>query len=164
MNDFYVEQIVKRKVTSSDNFLGALIIVAAGLAAYGAITKSYLFWILVVLFIVAGAVHLINITAEYEYFYMNGTLRIDKIYAKRFRECVFEIQIDDLEVLVPDGAAEVQLYRSVRSKKYISKGDKQKYELIYTQFGKKRSIIFEPNEMLLTELKKLAPKKVFRKR
>ena len=164
MNDFYVEQIVKRKESSSDRILGLFLIFATVGAIAGAIMKSHWFWILVVFLLALGAYHFINVTAEYEYFYMNGTLRIDKIYAKRFRECVFEIQIGDLEVLAPDGAAEVQSYRSVRSRKYISKDDKQRYELVYTHFGKKRSITFEPNEMLLTELKKLAPKKVFRKR
>lgn len=164
MNDFYVEQIVKRKATSSDRIIGLVLILATVGAIAETFMKSYLFLIAVVFLLGLSAYHFINVMAEYEYFYMNGTLRIDKIYVKRFRECVFEIQMNDLEVLAPEGAAEVQTFRSVRSRKYISKEDKQRYKLVYTQFGKKRSIIFEPNEMLLTELKKLTPKKVFRKR
>ena len=160
MNEFYVEHLIKKNKTGKEFLLMAL---ALGFTAvsFSLVKFHYILLAIPITFIGLTILLMYNLNVEYEYFYMNGNLEIDRIESKRRRRRVFEMKIYDLEVLVPEGAPEAQPYRSVKVKNYTSgKKDAQRYEMIVTQGRMKRKILWEPSDVMLEGMKKIEPRKV----
>lgn len=160
MNEFYVEHLIKRNKTWKEHFIkiGMIALTIASVS----LMKFHIALLVVplVLMIVTGVVFF-NLNVEYEYFYMNGNLEIDRIASKRRRKRIFEMKIYDLDVIAPEGAPETQPYRSVRKKDYSSgKQGTERYEMIVTQGKTKRKVILEPSYLMLEGMKKIEPRKV----
>lgn len=160
MNEFYAEHIFKKKNTIREYavkiFLVALLIYSCNLIRFH---LAYIVVVLLLMGITVMAFFAMNV--EYEYFYMNGYLEIDRIASKYLRRRVFEMKINELEVLVPEGGFEVQPYRSVKVKDFTSKmKDKQRYEMVLSRNGKKMKVLLEPSEVIVESMKQIAPKKV----
>lgn len=161
MSDFYTEQLVKRKTPTTDRMLQILLILVTIASAGAVFIMPFLLLIPVVLVIVDILVFR-SMDVEYEYLYVNGNLQIDKIMSKSHRKTILEIEINDLEVLAPEGAAELRPYQGLKAKNYGSRcADTGIYEMIYIHGGTKKRIIFEPNSVIVDGMKMLAPRKVF---
>lgn len=160
MNEFYVEHLVKKERTTVDYLLKVLMI---ALTVYSCllVRRHVALVVIPIVLLVITALVFFNLNVEYEYFYMNGSIEIDRIASKYHRRRVFEMKIYDLDVLAPEGASETQPYRSVKKKNFSSrKTDAHLYEMVVTQGRKKTKVIFEPNEQMVTSMKKIEPKKV----
>lgn len=160
MNDFYTEQLVKRKTTGT-SILAKIGLILLTMLSFVLLLRVPFAIIVVVGMIVLDVYLFRGMDLEYEYLYVNGELDIDKIMAKSRRKRVFSTNIEELELLAPSGASELRLLKAQKTFNYstLVQGNKT-YELIVTQKGQKVKIIFEPNEAILEGFKMLAPRKV----
>ena len=160
MNEFYVEHLIKKKSTKRDYLIkGILIVLMIFSVKLVKIHPVFLLVPLLLLGLTVVAFFCLNV--EYEYFYMNGIFEVDRIESKMRRRRVFEMRIDELEVMVPEGGFQVQPYRSVRKMDFSSRrANASRYEMIVGQYGRKRKIIIEPSELMVESMRKIEPKKV----
>lgn len=160
MNDFYTEQLVKRKTT------GASIVIKAVMLALTIV--SFLislvipFGMLLPVILIAADVFVFRSQdLEFEYLYVNGDLDIDKIMGRAKRKTVFSASISEIEFLAPAGAGELNQFKVNKTLNYSSLvPGKKTYELIVLKSGEKIKVIFEPNDVILNGYKMLLPRKV----
>lgn len=161
MSDYYTEQLVKRKTPGSAVALKGLLIFVTVLS----IAIVFLMPLAIIAPIIMICVDYFmfrNMDLEYEYLYVNGNLDIDKIMAKSKRKRVFEMNVNDMEVIAPAGAPELRQFQGLKSENYSSNTqDAKVYEMIVVKNGTKKRIIFEPNAVIMDGLRMLAPRKVF---
>lgn len=158
MNDYYVEQLVKRK-----SKIGAkVILVAVTFMLYViGIFVVMLALIPAVIMTVADTFLFKRLDVEYEYLYVNGNLDIDKIFSKSTRKKAYEVNMEDLIVLAASGQPELRQYQNVKAYDFSSGyEDHRVYEMIIERRGEKERIIFEPNEDIIEGIKRIAPRKV----
>lgn len=160
MNDFYTEQLVKRKTT------GKVMLAKAGLIILTLVSLILLlktpFALILTMVLIALDIFLFrNMDLEYEYLFVNGELDVDKIIARSKRKKVFSANVEELELLAPTGSSELRLVQAEKTYNYSSIAEGRKtYELIVSQKGQKIKVIFEPNDTILNGFKTLAPRKV----
>lgn len=160
MNEFYAEHIFKKKNTMREHVV-KLLLVAVLIYSCNLIRVHLAYLVVVLLLLIVTVLTFLAMNVEYEYFYMNGYLEIDRIASKYLRRRVFEMKINELEVLVPEGGFEVQPYRSVKVKDFTSKmKGKPRYEMVLSRNGKKMKVLLEPSEVIVESMKQIAPKKV----
>lgn len=161
MSDFYTEQLVKRKTPAKDIALKGILILVT-VFAFMLVFFIPIAIIAPVIMICLDVFLFRNMDLEYEYLFVNGNLDIDKIMAKSKRKRAFEMTVNDLEVLAPSGAPELRQYQSLKAQNYGScTAEAETYEMIVTQNGSKKRIIFEPNSVIVDGFRMLAPRKVF---
>lgn len=160
MSDYYTEQLVKRKAPGGTVVLKGLLILVTVLSAALVVMIPFAIIVPVIMVCVDFFVFR-NMDLEYEYLYVNGNLDIDKIMAKSKRKRVFEMNVNDMEVIAPAGAPELRQYQGLKSDNYSSNtAGATLYEMVVIQNGTKKKIIFEPNAVILDGLRMLAPRKV----
>ena len=165
MSDLYTEHIVKRKTPMVDQakkvVLIALVITAAFIG---------LFMVPVVL-IVAIALAVVcyflipRWDLEYEYLYVNGELDVDKIMARSKRKKVASFKLSSLEILAPVASHHMDSYhhnQKIKTLDYSSMDPSHKiYAMVITQDSEMKKVLFEPNQVILDDIKRIAPRKVF---
>lgn len=160
MNDFYTEQLLKRKTPFSEMaFVAVLIIV--GIAAL-AMTPMTIFAPLVAIIFLAVAIFKArNSNQEFEYLYMNGDLDIDRIIAKSKRKQVFSGSLNQLEILTKADSHELDAYTGAPLKDFSSGMHKDRECVaVYVKDGQSMKIVFEPNDSILQAFRMQAPRKV----
>lgn len=160
MNDFYTEQLVKKKTTGSSIMIKVLMILLT-IVSFAVILFIPFGIILPVIMITVDVFVFRGQNLEFEYLYVNGDLDIDKIMGKVKRKRVFSAAISDLEILAPSGSEEVKRIQVTKTLNFSSfDSEKKTYDLIVQQNGQKIKVIFEPNDIILNGYKMLAPRKV----
>lgn len=160
MNDFYTEQLVKKKTTGSSIMIKVLMILLT-IVSFAAILFIPFGIILPVIMITVDVFVFRGQNLEFEYLYVNGDLDIDKIMGKAKRKRVFSAAISDFEILAPSGSEEVKRIQVTKTLNFSSfDSEKKTYDLIVQQNGQKIKVIFEPNDIILNGYKMLAPRKV----
>lgn len=81
MNDFYTEQLVKRKTPMSEKFVVVILGILTVLSVVLVLAMPILLFVPVVLAVLTYFANL-RTDLEFEYLYVNGELDIDKIMAK----------------------------------------------------------------------------------
>lgn len=160
MNDIYTEQLLKKQSSSKDNRIKfILIVLTLGVVV---MTLGNPLWLLGIFIMIGVDVWVFrSLNVEYEYLYINGNLDIDKIMSKSRRKKVFEMEINDLEVMALRGEAELKMYQGLKAQDYSSGNtNSRQYEMIVIQNGEKKRIIFEPNDVIVDGMRMLAPRKV----
>ncbi len=160
MSDIYTEQLLKKQSSGKDKEIKVLLVILTLGIVIMALGNPV--WLLGVFIMAAVDVWLFrSLDVEYEYLYINGNLDIDKIMSKSRRKKAFEMEITDLEVMAPKGAAELRLYQSLKARDYSSGSkDGRLYEMIVIKNGEKKRIIFEPNDVIVDGMSMMAPRKV----
>lgn len=160
MNDIYTEQLIKKQSSGRDKGIKIILIVLT-LYVFTMIMRNPL-WGLGILIMIAVDIWVFrSLDVEYEYLYINGNLDIDKIMSKSRRKKVFEMEITDLEVMAPEGEAELKLYQNLKVLDFSSGClNGKRYEMVITQKGEKKRIVFEPNDVIVDGMRMLAPRKV----
>ena len=160
MNDFYTEQLVKKRTTGASIVIKSVMI-ALTIVSFLAMVLIPFGMILPVLLIAADIFVFRGQNLEFEYLYVNGDLDIDKIMAKTKRKKVFSCNMRDLEVIAPQGAPELRPFANLKAKDFSSNcQDHKKYEMILVSEGEKHRVIFEPNKTILDGIRMIAPRKV----
>lgn len=160
MNDFYTEQLLKRKTPVSEMVL----IVVLGLLGIGALalTAVTIFApIVAIVFLAVAIFKARSANQEFEYLYMNGELDIDKIIAKSKRKQVFAGTLNQLEVLTKANAPELKEYVGAAELNFSSGMHKEcECVAVYTKEGQITRVVFEPNDKILEAFRMQAPRKV----
>lgn len=160
MNDFYTEQLIKRKPTPG-SLLAKVALIAITVASVFLIFMFPFAIIVPVVLVVVDVLMFKRMNIEYEYLYINGDLDIDKIMSKEKRKRVFSTHINDMEVIAPMGAKELKPISNTKILDFTS-GEKSSkiYEMLVVNNGEKVKVLFEPNQTILDGMKLLAPRKV----
>lgn len=166
MSDLYTEVIVKRKATAGDTIKKSLLIAGTALSAFAFFFTplGILAVLLLAGFALADYFLLPNFNVEYEYLYVNGELDIDKIMSKQKRKRVFSMDIKNLEILAPSQSHALDHYNRSRDLKTFDFSSREESHKTYTMVvkGEKgmQKVIFEPNDVILNDMKRVAPREV----
>ncbi len=164
MDDFFTEQLVKRKNGLREHLLEALMIlaVAASLAALLYIPLfPGLFIPIIVIVIVCFLFR--RMSVEYEYQYVNGSLDVDRILYRTRRKRVFSMDITEMEYLAPADHIGLREYHPARVMDFCSHtGETVAYAMIVSQGNELDEVLFEPNAKILEGFFLMAPRKVIR--
>ena len=166
MGETYIEEMIARKASVVPTLLKVVLgAVCAGSIILG-IMGAGLFYS-VALMAGLGIYFVFYLTGvEYEYLYVDKSLSIDKIVAKRTRKRVASFDLERMECFAPFGHEALKAYenRSLDSKDYTSgysQNADKRYVLIYD--GQKK-IILEPSEKMIEAIYTVSPRKVFIKK
>lgn len=166
MSDLYTEVIVKKKTTAKDIILKSLLIAATVLAVFAMIftTLGIAAFVAVVVLGVADYFLLPTFKVEYEYLYVNGELDVDKIMSQQKRKRVYSADIKDLEIMAPSDSHALDHYNQRNDLKTYNFSSLEEQNKTYTMIVKKEKglerVIFEPNEVILRDMKRVAPREV----
>lgn len=165
MSDLYSELIVKRKTPPTEQ--AAKILMIAATAAAGIFYLLTLEGILLIgLVALAAADYFVlpRFNLEYEYLYVNGELDIDKIMGKAKRKRVCSLEMNKLELMAPLSSHALDSYKNnknINMTDYSSGVEnKGRYGLVMQGDNGPFMIILEPNEEILNDIKRIAPRKV----
>lgn len=167
----YCEVLVKVQASKREQIVGKLLWVLAGVLL-----------IVSVVFLFFGVVHLIcwpltlicflgallwrgKLRQEYEYEYIDGSLRIDRIIANRKRKKCGRYELENLILAAPEGDESLKPYLSregLQRQDYSSHNPAapNRYQLVFS----KELVTLEPTQELVRLLWRAAPRKVVRKK
>lgn len=164
MSDLYTELIVKRKTPPSDKVKKVLMIVGTVLAAFAGIFIHWIGLIVLVAFAAADYFLIPGFDLEYEYLYVNGELDIDKIMSRTKRKRVCSLQLEKMVLFAPSNSHELDYYnnnKGIRVLDYSSREEDHKVYAMIIQGDKGLDkILLEPNEVILNDIRRIAPSKV----
>ena len=166
MGETYIEQMIARKSSIVPTVLKVILgAVCAGSVILGMMGAGLFYS--VALLAGLGIYFVFYLTGvEYEYLYVDKSLSVDKIVAKRTRKKVASYDLERMECFAPFGHEILKEYenRSLDTKDYssgYSQNADKRYVLIYD--GQKK-IILEPSERMLEAIYMVSPRKVFIKK
>lgn len=163
MNDFYTEQLIKKRSDGKDMAIKAGLLAATALALLIGFFMPLLI-LLPVLVIAADVLVFRRLDVEYEYIYINGDLDIDKVMHKAKRKHMFSGTVNDMEILAPEGHPELRNFRPTKVYDYSTgQPGNSRYVMILKKDGAVEKVIFEPNAKLVEGIFLLAPRKVIQK-
>lgn len=161
--DVLIEQLYKRKKTSLDIAVQALIFFSTIILAMGFyfIASLLPFGSFVGMLGIIGLVYLgyklfMKYDLEYEYIYLNGEIDIDKIIAKSDRKRIITVKCTDFEKFGIYDANDSQIKNIQVDKSFnfsSNTGAKQYYAVLKHREFKKTLIIFEPEERIIADMK-----------
>lgn len=159
--DVFNEQLVKVKLNASSYIMMVLTVLAAAFLAIFLFLYSLEIPILILLVVgvIYGEVKLLGFfSVEYEYIITNGTVDVDKITAKSSRKRILSFECKDI----------------IRSGKYNFKsapvtdaavklicctpGDSEAYYLLVNSSGKRKLLVFTPNDKTKAGIRECAPR------
>ena len=164
MDDYYVEQLVKRIPGNKEMLIKAASI---GLSAMLVISGLFLFGngLVVGLGAIAGFMCYLllpNLNVEFEYLYLEKELDVDRIYNMEKRKKAGEFPLEKLEIMAPLNSHSLDQYNSriIKTYDFTSKvADAKVFALIINDGGCKK-VLIEPNDALLRAIKNHFPRKV----
>ncbi|MCI9488510.1 DUF6106 family protein [Lachnospiraceae bacterium 48-42] len=164
MGDFYTEQLIKKQTTMKDVFIKAFLVAIAIVSVF--VVLMFPVAIIVPIIVIAAVVFLIRrLDVEYEYLYVNGDLDIDKIMHKAKRKRIFSTNIDNMELLAPEGNEGINQFRNAKVVDYSSgSADARRYVLVVADNGQVTKLVFEPNDDIIEGIFLMAPRKVVKNR
>ena len=165
-NSSYCEVLVKVKRPRWEIILSKALWIA--LAVYLVAGLFYLIaWILAIPFLIGAILMKRRVNQEFEYQYLDGTLRVDRIINMKKRTKVGSYDVENLTVMAPEGSDKLTGALMDKSMKTLdcSSGDKSaanRYMAVY-RGREPLCLILEPNDHLLQLMWRSAPSKVTRK-
>lgn len=162
MNQLYAEAGAKRKDNAKVMGLRVLLVLGVIIGAILMMLGSYM-GIAGVLLIVAMIFLFPRLNVEYEYVFVDGQLDFDRITAKSKRKTILRIDLEQVEIVAPEGSHALDSYTYADLvKKDFSSGDKNSkpYIIIANADEKKYRIAFEPNEKMINMMKQKSPRKI----
>lgn len=164
MSDLYTEVIVKRKPTVKDIILKSLLIAGSVLALLAFVGMGIIGFVIFIAFAIADYFLLPTFNLEFEYLYVNGELDIDKIMSKQKRKRAYSADVSNLELLAPSNSHALDSYNRNNSIKTLDFSSRDPQNKTYTMIikGEKglERVIFEPNDIMLNDIKRVRPREV----
>ncbi|MCI9539741.1 MAG: hypothetical protein HFG39_01600 [Lachnospiraceae bacterium] len=163
MSDLYSEWIVKRKKPVWALPAKIILILFTAIMAFFAMAG---FIILAIPALILGYVTYrlsLNWDLEYEYTFVKGELDIDKIMAKAKRKRCAVFNMEQTEVVAPEGAHQLDNFKNTPCKvmDFSSGIPENKKYIMYTSYHNEIvKVIFEPNDRMLDDMWNTAPRKV----
>ena len=163
MSESYVELLVKKKKTPKDSILKGLMIV-------GIVILVLIGLVIPLVLIAAIALGVLayfkmpGLDLEFEYLYVNGELDIDKIMSKVKRKRVGSFDISKAEMVAPVKSHELDYYRQSKDLKVVDCSSGEDHANVYGMVIKDEKgmklVLFEPNQEILDDMRRIAPRKV----
>lgn len=163
MNYDYIEYMIKRKTTVASVIarVASILFVVVCVMLYPILNFVAFGISIIAAYLVRYTFQTTNV--EYEYTYIAGECRIDKVMSKRKRKKCTQFELDKVEVIAPEGHESLKGYENKECslKKYVSgEQDAKRYIVYERKDADLVEIIFEPNEKLLKAMQNYAPRKI----
>ena len=121
-------------------------------------------FLIVVAFLIADYFLLPTFDLEFEYLYVNGELDVDKIMSRQKRKRVLSVDVKELEIMAPSESHALDSYnnrQNIKTYNFSSLDPQHKtYTMIVKGDKEMKRVIFEPNEVILKDMKRIAPREV----
>ncbi len=161
--DVFVEQIVKIKNSVARIILMALIVIVAAVLAVlcfmYSMNPGYNLLLLGTVGVVFGAYKLLLMFfVEYEYIITNGTLDVDKIVAKSSRKRIVSFECKQILRAGKYNKAAKPVTDAKETLIFCNEDDPNAQYMLVDNNGKKRLIVFSPNEKLKNAIKECVPR------
>lgn len=159
MDEVFVEQILKRKISISGLLLRVLSIFVVLIGVMSMLFLGMLGFTLTVLLAYAAYMVWSYTSVEYEYSFLNGDLTIDKIMGQRKRKSVADYDIKEAEIIAPVMSEQVVRASMNALLKDYSSGSKNGvvYAMIINNANGKTKVLFEPNEKVIEAMHHVRP-------
>ncbi len=164
MDDFFTEQLVKRKNGMREHLFEAFLILLAVLSVVSVLYIPYLWGILVPVAVIVAVYFLFRRqSVEFEYQVVNGDMDIDRILYKTRRKHVFSTNINELEYMAPEDHFGLKEYHPNKVMDFSSHADASTvYAMIVSQGNEQIEVLIEPDQKILDRFYMMAPRKVIR--
>ena len=167
MSDLYTEVLVKKQQTGKDKVIKGVLIFFTVLFAAAGIMMNPLILLLALVLGIVDYIFIPKLSVEFEYLYVNGELDIDRIYSQSRRKRAASYELSNMEILAPYQSHQLDSYKknqSIKRYNYSSgiEGQGHKpYAFVISKDNTKQMVIFEPDEVMLKDIRNRAPRKVF---
>lgn len=164
MSDLYIELLVKKKKTSADTLMKALLIGGTVLLVLAGLFVHPIILIGAIAMGVLDYFKLPALDLEYEYLYVNGELDIDKIMSKQKRKRVGTYDMKNVELVAPKNSHELDSHRNRKDIKildYSSMDENAKTFAMVVKAEKGMQLVyFDPSPEILRDMQRIAPRSV----
>ena len=167
MSDLYTEVLVKKQQTGKDKVIKGVLIFFTVLFAAAGIMMNPLILLLALVLGIVDYIFIPKLSVEFEYLYVNGELDIDRIYSQSRRKRAASYELSNMEILAPYQSHQLDSYKknqSIKRYNYSSgiEGQGHKpYAVVISKDNAMQMVIFEPDEVMLKDIRNRAPRKVF---
>ena len=113
---------------------------------------------------IGGFITFQRLHTDFEYEYLDGELRIARIFNRSRRKAAGAYQVENIEILAPYAAHRVDYLRKNKRGKVLdfSSGEERKPDPRYLMaMNDGTQLILEPDERILNAIRQKAPRKVF---
>ncbi|MBE7038107.1 MAG: hypothetical protein E7404_04300 [Ruminococcaceae bacterium] len=160
--DIFCEYIVKVKRSPIEILISVFSVLVAAILIFMSLallsTPFSSFVLLIDAAIVYGVYILItHFNVEYEYILTNGELDIDKIIAKRKRKRMFSMNVKEFEVLEP--VEQNKTYANILDCSTRT-NSVDVYYAIFSKDNKRQTLIFNPPQKMLENMKQYSPRTI----
>ncbi|MCC8182809.1 MAG: hypothetical protein LIO45_07575 [Clostridiales bacterium] len=163
----FCEVLVKVKPTKWENILHRVLWVLTFVyLALGLVYLIFLAFFLV--FLIAALLYGRHLRLEYEYQYLDGSLRIDRITNRSRRKRLGMYAMENLTLMAPEGHDRLAPYASRNDIKVLDYSSRDptaelRYMLVFQGGGVVQLLLLEPTEAMVQAMWRAAPSKVVRK-
>ena len=167
MSDLYTEVLVKKQQTGKDKAIKGVLIFFTVLFAAAGIMMNPLILLLALVLGIVDYIFIPKLSVEFEYLYVNGELDIDRIYSQSRRKRAASYELSNMEILAPYQSHQLDSYKNKQSiKRYnyssgIEGQGHTQYAFVISKDNTMKMVIFEPDEVMLKDIRNRAPRKVF---
>ena len=167
MSDLYTEVLVKKQQTGKDKVIKGVLIFFTVLFAAAGIMMNPLILLLALELGIVDYFFIPKLSVEFEYLYVNGELDIDRIYSQSRRKRAASYELSNMEILAPYQSHQLDSYKknqSIKRYNYSSGIEGQglkPYAFVISKDNTMQMVIFEPDEVMLKDIRNRAPRKVF---
>lgn len=163
--DGIFECMVQRRIPAYAPIVKALLI-AGGVLGFIGTMVSPLAIVLTIACGVAGFFIIPRFSVEWEYTFLDGSLRIDCIYDRSKRKEKEDLSFDRVELVALAKSPDItRITENDRSGYTIidyssQEPDHQKYGMIYNDGARRLLLLIEPDERMLNAMRRYSPRKV----
>ncbi len=159
LNDQFVEQIIKRKITFSAIVYRMLMLLLCVISVFSIVFIGSISIAIIGICIYFTYVVFKMTSVEYEYSFLNGDLTIDKIMGQSRRKHLTEVDIKSAAIVAPIDNEEVQraMMQSIESKYITGNRDALVYGIVLANETNPEVILIEPNEKLIDAMHYMRP-------
>lgn len=165
MSELYTEVMVEKRFTGKDMAIKVVLLFLTVFAAVCGLVLMPLALIVAVILGVIDYIFIPRLSVEYEYLYVNGELDIDKIFSKSKRKKAGRYDLAKMEIMAPVNSHQLDSYRNNTNIKTVdfSSGnpDAKVYAVIIPTEKELQRVLFEPNEVIIKDVRSKMPRKVF---
>ncbi|MCI5649415.1 MAG: DUF6106 family protein [Fusicatenibacter sp.] len=167
MSDLYTEVMVSKKPTGKDKTIKFVMIFFTVIFAVAGIIVTPIALILALALGLADYFYLPRLSVEFEYLYVNGELDIDRIFSQSRRKRAASYELTNMEIMAPLASHRLDSYKNNRSIKQVDyssgiRGEGHNpYAIVISNQNALQMVIFEPNEIMIKDIRNRAPRKVF---
>ncbi|MDD3279427.1 MAG: DUF6106 family protein [Lachnospiraceae bacterium] len=165
MSDLYTEVLVQKKFTGKDMAIKVGLIFLTVLLAVAGLLIIPWFLIGAVALGVVDYIFIPRLSVEFEYLYVNGELDIDKVFSRAKRKKAGRYDLSKMEIMAPANSHRLDSYNNNSAIKLVdySSGmeDAKVYAMIIPAEKELQKVMFEPNDVMLQDIRMKLPRKVF---